>query len=163
MNKDCVVEDALEALSMLDGMGIAVDGYVITDPSYGLEEFKRTREIALDWVTRFPCLDIFFTIKTPFPGTVLYKQVRKQIVQNNYDLFDVFHAVVPTRLPAEEFYLHFARLWEEVLSHSRMGRSKKFNARELHSFCNIIANGWVAHDSVPAAAAQAGSRALAVH
>jgi hypothetical protein len=33
---------------------------------------------------------------------------------HDYELYDALHAVLPTRLPREEFYQHFAELYRHV-------------------------------------------------
>ncbi|MDH5675798.1 MAG: B12-binding domain-containing radical SAM protein [Myxococcales bacterium] len=49
------------------------------------------------------------TILTPLPGTQLYRAYRDKLMTLDYRLFDLLHCVLPTRLPREEFYRHFAR------------------------------------------------------
>ncbi len=38
----------------------------------------------------------------------------------DYDLFDIAHAVLPTRLPLVEFYQEYARLWDTPYSKYRL-------------------------------------------
>jgi len=49
------------------------------------------------------------TILTPLPGTQLYRAYKDKLLTHDYRLFDLLHAVLPTRLPREEFYKQFAR------------------------------------------------------
>jgi hopanoid C-3 methylase len=49
------------------------------------------------------------TILTPLPGTQLYRAYQNQLMTTDLRLFDLLHAVLPTRLPREEFYAEFAR------------------------------------------------------
>jgi hypothetical protein len=36
------------------------------------------------------------------------------LLTNDYSCFDTLHAVLPTRLPREEFYQHFASLYRQT-------------------------------------------------
>lgn len=65
----------------------------------GLYEYINSLEIAIPLVT----------ILTPLPGTQLYRAYKDQLLTTDHRLFDLLHAVLPTRLPREEFYKHFAR------------------------------------------------------
>jgi hypothetical protein len=49
------------------------------------------------------------TILTPLPGTQLYRAYQNQLMTTDLRLFDLLHAVLPTRLPRAEFYAEFAR------------------------------------------------------
>jgi hypothetical protein len=63
-------------------------------------------------VTRHQLFNSSFSVLTPLPGTVLHEEVESQIVERDYELFDLWHSVLPTRLPREEFYREFAGLWQ---------------------------------------------------
>ncbi|HEX2676605.1 MAG TPA: radical SAM protein [Polyangiales bacterium] len=64
-----------------------------------LYEYINTLEIGIPLVT----------ILTPLPGTQLYDRYRNQLMTTDFRLFDLLHAVLPTKLPREEFYASFAR------------------------------------------------------
>ncbi len=49
------------------------------------------------------------TILTPLPGTQLFHAYKDALLTTDHRLFDLLHAVLPTRLPRAEFYRHFAR------------------------------------------------------
>jgi len=55
-----------------------------------------------------------FTILSPFPGTNLYDEVRDSLTTTRTDLIDFFHTVMPTRLPLEQFYGEYAKLWSRA-------------------------------------------------
>jgi hopanoid C-3 methylase len=65
----------------------------------GLWEFVNSLDIAVP----------LFTILTPLPGTQLYRAYKDKLLTTDHRLFDLLHAVLPTRLPREEFYKEFAR------------------------------------------------------
>ncbi|MDD9938119.1 MAG: radical SAM protein [Myxococcales bacterium] len=64
-----------------------------------LYEYINTLEIGIPLVT----------ILTPLPGTQLYRAYKDKLMTTDYRLFDLLHCVLPTKLPREEFYKHFAR------------------------------------------------------
>ncbi|MCA9633293.1 MAG: cobalamin-dependent protein [Myxococcales bacterium] len=65
----------------------------------GLYDYINTLEIGIPLVT----------ILTPLPGTQLYRAYQDKLLTTDYRLFDLLHAVLPTKLPREEFYQEFAR------------------------------------------------------
>ena len=52
---------------------------------------------------------------TPLPGTDLWDEVSDQVVTEDWELFDITHSVLPTKLPLEEFYREFAGLWQHAV------------------------------------------------
>ena len=55
------------------------------------------------------------TILTPLPGTQLFRAYQDQLLTTDYRLFDLLHAVLPTKLPREEFYKQFARSADDTV------------------------------------------------
>lgn len=55
------------------------------------------------------------TILTPLPGTQLFRAYQDQLLTTDYRLFDLLHAVLPTKLPREEFYKNFARSADDTV------------------------------------------------
>ena len=55
-----------------------------------------------------------FTILTPLPGTQLYRAYKDKLLTTDHRLFDLLHAVLPTRLPRAEFYNELCRAYEET-------------------------------------------------
>lgn len=64
-----------------------------------------------DYVNSLSIMIPLFTILTPLPGTQLYKAYKDKLLTTDHRLFDLLHAVLPTRLPREEFYRNFARAY----------------------------------------------------
>lgn len=56
------------------------------------------------------------TILTPLPGTQLFRAYQDQLLTTDYRLFDLLHAVLPTKLPRDEFYKHFARSADDTVT-----------------------------------------------
>jgi hypothetical protein len=50
-------------------------------------------------------------VLTPLPGTELWESTKSQITTTDYNLFDVMHLVLPSKLPPERFFQRLARLY----------------------------------------------------
>jgi len=55
-------------------------------------------------------------VLTPLPGTALFEQVQEALTTRDWDMFDLTHAVLPTRLSLERFYREYARLYTVAYS-----------------------------------------------
>ena len=103
-----------------------------------LYEYVRSLQIAMP----------LFTILTPLPGTQLYRAYQNQLLTTDHRLFDLLHAVLPTRLPREEFYKEFARSYdatEESVRNAYNAILKKrpwFVAKVLPSMVWFYARTW---------------------
>ena len=49
------------------------------------------------------------TVNMPYPGTETWHTESRRFTTRDYRLFDVQHAVLPTRLPLPQFYGEFGR------------------------------------------------------
>ncbi len=87
----------LEAIEILRSHRITPMTSLITDPAWGEEDFDRPEEFVR--LARLPCPT--FTVLTPLPGTELWEASKPQITTDDYNLFDVMHLVLPSRLPPE--------------------------------------------------------------
>ncbi|MFQ5679924.1 MAG: B12-binding domain-containing radical SAM protein [Gemmatimonadota bacterium] len=119
------------AIRILQDKGIRPMTSFIVDPQWTEEEFDRLEAYLEELELDQPA----FTILTPLPGTELYEEYRDQLVTDNYLMYDVCHAVLPTRLPLERFYERFARLYSRAATH-RMG------VKGLRSFARLHARGY---------------------
>jgi hypothetical protein len=98
------------AIEILHGHGLVIWGAFIVDPDWVEDDFHRLR----DYVTAKQIPLTQFTILTPLPGTELYRSRYHELLTHDYTCFDALHAVVPTRLPREVFYQHFAALYRQT-------------------------------------------------
>lgn len=96
-----------EALRILRDNGIVIWGAFLIDPGWTPDRFTDL----LDYVHAQGVLHTQYTVLTPLPGTELYRQQRGSLLTDDYTCFDTLHAVVPTHLPREEFYQHYASLY----------------------------------------------------
>jgi radical SAM superfamily enzyme YgiQ (UPF0313 family) len=104
------VKNNEEALAILRSLGIEPNPSFISDPNDDREDFDALRAYVRRLKLRFP----LFNVLTPLPGTALFDQMKDCLTTANYELFDVAHAVTPTRLPPAEFYQEFAKLWRQA-------------------------------------------------
>ncbi len=108
-NKGSTVDLQNRAIEILKANGIRVRAYFIVDPNFTRDDFRAL----LDYVAREDITEPMFSILTPLPGTELFEQSRERLVLDRHELFDLVHAVLPTRLPRRQFYAEFSRLYRK--------------------------------------------------
>jgi hopanoid C-3 methylase len=96
-----------EALRILKANGVVVWAALIVDPDWSADDFNALR----DFIARMEISLMQITVLTPLPGTQLYRRRRHELLTHDYRAFDTLHAVLPTRLPREEFYRRYAALY----------------------------------------------------
>ncbi len=99
-----------EAIRILRRNGVIIWGAFIVHPDWTADDFQ----VLKDYVTRKELTHVQYTVLTPLPGTQLYRQKHGQLLTDDYRCYDTLHAVLPTRLPREEFYQHFASLYGQT-------------------------------------------------
>lgn len=108
LNKHSCAADNEQALQILREQGIEMMPSFIVDPDWDRADFERLRHYILQRRIYIPSL----TILTPLPGTEFFDLVHERLVTRDYELFDLMHAVLPTRLNLPEFYRRFAGLYQ---------------------------------------------------
>ena len=111
VNKKNTAANNERALAILKELGVGFTPNFIVDPAWGREDFERLRE----WISRTGAYNSGFSVLTPLPGTDLWEDAQARVVTKNWEMFDIIHAVLPTKLPLEEFYEEYSRLWRHVL------------------------------------------------
>lgn len=104
--------EALEAARALD-LTVAVN--IIADPDWDERRFAIVRE----WAMSIPEI-VHLTVNTPYPGTETWFTESRRLTTTDYRLFDVQHAVLPTRLPLRRFYEELVRT-QAVLARKHLG------------------------------------------
>ena len=102
---------APDFLPSLDGAGPpaffrATANYVIPN-DYTEADFDALAEYS----SRNPVVYAGYTILSPMPGTVFYKEVEDQIVEHDYSRYNFFNSVLRTKLPYERFHERVGGLW----------------------------------------------------
>jgi radical SAM superfamily enzyme YgiQ (UPF0313 family) len=107
LNKKSSVRSNEQAARILHANGVDIWGAFIVDPQWRTLDFDALIEYVQGLKINFPQ----FTILTPLPGTEFFREKLNELTTRNYELFDFMHSVLPTRLPAREFYENMARLY----------------------------------------------------
>jgi len=105
----------LAALDVARQLGLIVAINIIADPDWDRERFRQGRE----WAASVPEI-VHLTVNTPYPGTETWHTEARQLTCRDYRLFDVQHAVLPTRLPLREFYTELVKT-QAVLNRKHLG------------------------------------------
>ncbi|MGH6770835.1 MAG: hopanoid C-3 methylase HpnR [Xanthobacteraceae bacterium] len=106
-----------EALEFARTLGIKVAINLIADPDWDESRFAAIRE----WCMEVPEI-VNISVNTPYPGTESWLTEERNLATRDYRLFDIQHAVLPTRLPLPEFY-------RELLNTQRVLYGKHLNWR----------------------------------
>ena len=59
---------------------------------------------------------------TPRPGTKFFDDVKDQRMVQNYDYYDFYHTILPTKLPVEVFYREWLKLYDRAAVFSQQVR-----------------------------------------
>jgi len=96
-----------KALQICRDYGVSVNGQLIINPDYDTRDFRA----AARYVRRVGVSHPTYSVLTPLPGTDLYEQQDAHTQDTDHKLYDLMHAVVPTRLPLAQFYRQFSKLY----------------------------------------------------
>jgi hopanoid C-3 methylase HpnR len=88
-----------KALEVARSIGLSVAINIIADPDWDEARFAFVRE----WAMSVPEI-VNITVQTPYPGTETWLTESRRLTTLDYRLFDVQHAVLPTRLPLRQFH-----------------------------------------------------------
>jgi radical SAM superfamily enzyme YgiQ (UPF0313 family) len=95
----------IRANQILRELGIFATGIFMVRADWEKHQFQAL----YDYINTLEIGIPLVTILTPLPGTQLYRAYQNQLMTTDLRLFDLLHAVLPTRLPRAEFYAEFAR------------------------------------------------------
>jgi hopanoid C-3 methylase HpnR len=104
-----------EALEFARSLGITVAINLIADPDWDQERFKTVRQ----WCMEIPEI-VNISVNTPYPGTESWHTEARKIQTRDYRLFDIQHAVLPTKMPLPEFYAELVKT-QQVLNKKHLG------------------------------------------
>ena len=111
INKKNTTANNERAIEILKELGVGFTPNFIVDPAWDHSDFARLRE----WISRMGAYNSGFSVLTPLPGTDLWSEAKQRVTTQNCEMFDIIHAVLPTKLPLEEFYREYSNLWRHVL------------------------------------------------
>ena len=104
-----------EALEFARSLGIMVAINLIADPGWDHRQFELIRQ----WCLEIPEI-VNISVNTPYPGTESWLTESRRLTTRDYRLFDIQHAVLPTRLSLAEFYFELVRT-QQVLNRKHLG------------------------------------------
>ena len=104
-----------KALEVARSIGLSVAINIIADPDWDEARFAFVRE----WAMSVPEI-VNITVQTPYPGTETWLTESRHLTTLDYRLFDVQHAVLPTRLPLHRFYEELVKT-QSVLARKHLG------------------------------------------
>lgn len=116
-----------EALEFARSLGITVAINLIADPEWDRQRFETIRQ----WCLEIPEI-VNISVNTPYPGTESWVTEPRQIQTRDYRLYDIQHAVLPTKLPLPEFY-------DELVKTQRILNTKHLGWAALKSTATIAA------------------------
>jgi magnesium-protoporphyrin IX monomethyl ester (oxidative) cyclase len=108
-------DENFRALEVARELGFTVAVNIIADPDWDERRFEIVRE----WALTVPEI-VHLTVATPYPGTEIWHTESRRLTTLDYRLFDVQHAVLPTRLPLPEFYAQLVKT-QAVLHRKHLG------------------------------------------
>jgi len=106
-----------EALEWARSLGITVAINLIVDPAWDKERFETIRK----WCMEVPEI-VNLSVMTPYPGTEVWLTESRKLTTRDYRLFDIQHAVLPTKLPLREFYTELVKT-QQILNMKHLGWS----------------------------------------
>ena len=118
---------SFEALEFARSLGLIVAINLIADPDWDHERFRIVRE----WGLEIPEV-VNLSVNTPYPGTESWLTEERVLTSRDYRLYDIAHAVMPTRLPLAEFY-------EELVTTQRAFYRKFAGWRQAYAAAGIVA------------------------
>ncbi|MCU1230445.1 MAG: cobalamin B12-binding domain protein [Acidobacteria bacterium] len=107
-NKAC---NNVQAIEILRDLGVGYTPNFIVDPAWDHDDFARLRE----WIDQMGAYNSGFSILTPLPGTDLWDTASQNVTTHDWEMYDIVHAVLPTKLPLRDFYDEYSGLWRHAL------------------------------------------------
>jgi hopanoid C-3 methylase len=132
----------MKALERARQLGITVAINLIVDPQWDENQFQLMREFALS----VPEI-VHLTVITPYPGTEIWHSESQKLTTLDYRLFDIQHAVLPTKLPLDRFYEELVRtqavINRKFLGVAAVAQTFRIIARQLaHRQTNFLRMLW---------------------
>lgn len=115
MKKRITTGQQARAAKILDDLGILMYASFMVDPDFAKEDFRKL----ISYIRKLKLRYATFTVMTPLPGTELHAKREKDLLSRKPELYDMMHALIPTRLPLPEFYRQMARLYATAVPFHR--------------------------------------------
>ncbi|MGA2411565.1 MAG: radical SAM protein, partial [Candidatus Binataceae bacterium] len=105
----------IKALEVARSIGVTVAINLIAEPDWDERRFAVVRE----WALSVPEV-VHLTVATPYPGTETWFTESRELATLDYRLFDIQHAVLPTRMPLLRFYEELVKT-QNILNRKHLG------------------------------------------
>ncbi len=96
-----------KAIRVFHQNGILLRGNYVVPGYYNRDDFKALADYANSHRVSYAG----YTILTPMPGTPLYRNLKKEIIDHDLAKYNFFNCVTKTRLPIDEFHYEVGKLW----------------------------------------------------
>src|SRR5262245_8458495 len=100
LRKSSTMAKNVRAAAIMRELGIGSTGIFMVRPDFEEKDFDALWATINEMKVGIPLV----TILTPLPGTQLYKRRKHELLTHDIRLFDLLHAVLPTKLPRRRFY-----------------------------------------------------------
>ncbi|MBP6872261.1 MAG: cobalamin-dependent protein [Bacteroidales bacterium] len=107
-NKRSAASNIKKSIEVFHRNDIMIRGNYIVPNDYGEDDFKALAAYSAS----NPVVYAGYTILTPMPGTVYYREVKDQIVDHDLSKYNFFNSVMKTKLPPDQFYESVGSLWK---------------------------------------------------
>ncbi len=122
LKKDNTRANNLEASRLLNRLGVLTTGIFMTHPDFEEEDFDELYAAINEMRITIPLV----VVHMPLPGTQAWRENKDRLLTRDARLFDLLHAVVPTRLPRRRFYELYARWNQATMLSTRRSFSPRF-------------------------------------
>lgn len=106
---------SFEALEFARSLDLVVATNIIADSDWDEKRFRAVRE----WALSVPEV-VNVSINTPHPGTETFSSHAQPLATRDYRLFDIQHAVLPTKMDLKHFYEELVKT-QQILSMKHLG------------------------------------------
>jgi hopanoid C-3 methylase len=164
-NKGTDISHNEAAVRFLEKLGIGIIAGFVINPEDGPEDFRRLN----DYIHGHPSIHhAEFTPLTPFPGTRYFDSQDDQVLTADWEVYDLMHFVVKTRLSHKQLYRMMVKSYRKIVV-SVIRREKLWMPHRglrrsmLKLMRGMAANWWSlmrAHKHVPQAADSEGLERL---
>src|SRR5262249_11569165 len=111
VNKKNTADNNNRAIRILQELGVGYTPNFIVDPTWDRHDSEKLKR----WIDETGAYTPGFPVLTPLPATDLWDETEADVNTRDWELFDIAHAVLPTKLPLDEFYAQYAGLWKHAL------------------------------------------------
>lgn len=125
--KQNTLENNEKTIEILKKNGVSNIAHFLISQEFDTKDFDKLWRYVDDhdiWTPLFPIL-------TPLPGTELWEKDKYHLHTDTFDLFDLFHTVLPTKLPLNQFLSEVERLYLRNYSLWRYTKKRMWQLMQL--------------------------------